>query len=165
MAWWFVCPQTGLQSSLLHRLWRWSPRSGSRCGSSYSKMSSERRKKNCIWVKGGNMAQHIYTSNKVVRLVAHFPMPQINPPSNTFFVKVLVACAPTHIQHNTLTPSQVLPLPLLQTHYGTTLHSIHPLTSDATALVTTSCILFYFFSPFLLLKSSSRAITTPTIIA
>src|SRR6266581_2325674 len=94
-------------------------------------------------------------SNEVARLVAHFPMPWINPPSNTFFVKVLVTCAPMHIQRNTvLTLLQVLPLPLLQTHHGTTLHHIHPLTSDATTLITTSCILFYFISPFLLLKLS-----------
>ncbi len=115
-------------------------------------------KKNRIWVKGGDMAQCIYTSNEVARLVAHFPMPWINPPSNTFFVKVLVTCAPMHIQRNTvLTLLQVLPLPLLQTCHGTTLHRSHPPTSDATALITTSCILFYFISPFLLLKSSSRS--------
>src|SRR6266702_6554701 len=113
----------GLQSSLLYRLWRWSPWSGSGSGSSYSKMSGERRKKNRIWVKGGDEAQCTYTSNEVVRLVAHFPMPQINPLSDTLFVKVLVACVPAHIQCNTvLTPSRVLPLPLLQTHRGTTLH-------------------------------------------
>src|SRR6266702_6945396 len=97
-------------------------------------------------------------SNEVARLVAHFPMPWINPPSNTFFVKVLVTCAPMHIQRNTvLTLLQVLPLPLLQPHHGTTLHHIHPLTSDATTLITTSCILFYFISPFLLLKLSLRS--------
>jgi len=61
------------------------------------KMSGERRKKNRIWVKGGDKAQHIYMSNEVARLMAHFPTPQINPPSDTLFVKVLVACAPTHI--------------------------------------------------------------------
>src|SRR6266581_6098719 len=44
----------------------------------------------------------------------------------------------------TVTPSQVLPLPLLQTCRCTTLHRSHPLTSDATALITTSCVLFYF---------------------
>ena len=59
-------------------------------------------KKNRIWVKGGDMAQCIYTSNEVARLVAHFPMPWINPPSDTLFVKVLVACAPAHIQCNTV---------------------------------------------------------------
>src|SRR6266702_4255980 len=57
----------------------------------------------------------------------------------------------------TVTPSQVLPLPLLQTCRCTTLHRSHPLTSDATALITTSCVLFYFISSFLLLKSSSRS--------
>jgi len=156
--WWFACPQMGLQSSLLRRLWRWFPWSGSGSGSSYSKTSSERRKKNHIWVKGGDEAQCIYMSNEVARLVAHFPTPWINPPSDTLFVKVLVACVPAHIQHNTvLTPSQVLPLPLLQTCHGTTLHHSHLPTSDATALITTSCILFYFISPLLLLKSSSRS--------
>src|SRR6266702_476119 len=102
-------------------------------------------KKNCIWVKGGNEAEHISMSNEVARLVAHFPMPWINPPSNALFVKVLVTCAPAHIQHNTvLTPSWVLPLPLLQTRHSTTLHHSHPPTSDATTLITTLCILFYF---------------------
>src|SRR6266571_2444064 len=42
-------------------------------------------KKNRIWVKGGDVAQCIYMSNEVARLVAHFPMP-INP----------------HIQRNTV---------------------------------------------------------------
>ncbi len=65
---------------------------------------------------------------------------------------------PAQIQRNiVLTLSQVLPLPLLQSRRGTTLHRIHPPTSDATALITTSCVLFYFISPFLLLKSSSRS--------
>src|SRR6266704_457000 len=59
-------------------------------------------KKNRIWVKGGDVAQRIYTSNEVARLVAHFPTPRINPPSDTLFVKVLVACAPAHIQRNTV---------------------------------------------------------------
>ena len=55
-----------------------------------------------------------------------------------------------------LTPSQVLPLPLLQSRCGTTFHHIHLPTFDATILITTSCVLFYFISPFLLLKSSLR---------
>src|SRR6266702_5005758 len=57
----------------------------------------------------------------------------------------------------TVTPSQVLPLPLLQSHHGTTLHHIHLPTFDATILITTLCIFFYFISPFLLLKSSLRS--------
>src|SRR6266571_4750095 len=88
---------------------------------------------------------HLHITNEVARLVAHFPTPWINPLS--------IACAPIHIQCNTvLTPSQVLPLPLLQTCCGTTLHHIYLLTSDATALITTSCILFYFISPFIFFK-------------
>src|SRR6266581_2880682 len=76
----------------------------------------------------------------------------------THFLSKSWSHVPTHIQHNTvLTPSQVLPLPLLQSRRGTTLHCIHPPTPDATALITTSCVLFYFISPFLLLKSSSRS--------
>ncbi len=76
----------------------------------------------------------------------------------THFLSKSWSHVPAQIQHNTvLTSSQVLPLPLLQSHRGTTLHRIHPLTSDATALITTLCVLFYFISPFLLLKSSSRS--------
>src|SRR6266702_1010928 len=79
-------------------------------------------------------------------------MPQIKPPSDK---SKSWSHVPTQIQRNTvLTPSQVLPLPLLQSRHGTTLHRIHPLTSDATTLITTLCVLFYFISPFLLLKSS-----------
>jgi len=67
----------------------------------------------------------------------------------THFLSKSWSHVPTHIQHNTvLTPSQVLPLPLLQSRRGTTLHCIHPPTSDDTALITTSCVLFYFISPF-----------------
>src|SRR6266702_1337737 len=73
----------------------------------------------------------------------------------THFLSKSWSHVPAQIQHNTvLTPSQVLPLPLLQSRRGTTLHRIHMPTSDATALITTSCVLFYFISPFLLLKSS-----------
>src|SRR6266702_3592609 len=89
------------------------------------------------------------TSNEVARLVAHFPMPRIKP--LTLFCQSLGRMC---LYSTNLTPSQVLPLPLLQSHCGTTLHCIHMLTSDATALITTSCVLFYFISPFLLLKLS-----------
>src|SRR6266702_3465139 len=79
------------------------------------------------------------TSNEVARLVAHFPMPRIKP--LTLFCQSLGRMC---LYSTNLTPSQVLPLPLLQSRRGTTLHRIHMLTSDATALITTSCVLFYF---------------------
>jgi len=78
----------------------------------------------------------------------------------THFLSKSWSHVPAHIQRNiVLTLSQVLPLPLLQSRRGTTLHCIHPPTSDDTALITTLCILFYFilFHLFLLLKSSSRS--------
>src|SRR6266702_1680136 len=56
-------------------------------------------KKKHIWVKDGDEAQRISMSNEVARLVAHFPMPWINPPSNALFVKVLVTCAPRSEEH------------------------------------------------------------------
>src|SRR6266702_2652240 len=84
------------------------------------------------------------TSNEVARLVAHFPMPRIKP--LTLFCQSLGRMC---LYSTNLTPSQVLPLPLLQSRRGTTHHRIHMLTSDATALITTSCVLFYFtFSSF-----------------